>query len=130
MTRNKRRNLGVFFAILLCLILLRPGAAEASRFTGAYLLHLCEMDKKGNEIVKGGHTACQSYIAGVLDYHNVLQSLYLAPKVDICVPQKTTMNTMHAIVLKYLRAHGEHDAYVAAPAVTMAIYQVYPCKKK
>ncbi len=87
------------------------------------------MDSNGKEVVKGGHNACQSYIAGVLDYHNVLQSLNIAPKIDICVPGGVAMGELQAIVLRYLRAHGEHDAYIAAPAVTMAIYQIYPCKK-
>jgi hypothetical protein len=115
--------------LLLAGCLLMPHAAQATRFTGAYLLHLCEMDAKGNELVKGGHTACQSYIAGVLDYHNVLQSLNLAPKIDICVPSTTPMNELHGIVLRYLHRHTEHDAFTAAPAVMMAIYEVYPCRR-
>jgi hypothetical protein len=120
------------FSIVLCVLAVLAGLprpAHATRFSGAYLLHLCEMDKKGHELVKGGHNACQSYIAGVMDYHNVLQVLKLAPKIDICVPEKVTMNQVHMIVLKYLRAHSEHDAYIAAPAVTMALYQAYPCRR-
>ena len=115
-------------ALCLCLLLF-SNPAHATRFSGAYLLHLCEIDAKGKETVTGGHAACQSYIAGVLDYHNVLQSLDLAPKIDICVPSTASLRDLQLIVLKYLRSHGEHDAFVAAPAVTMAIYQVYPCRR-
>ncbi len=118
-----------FLCVLAVTMTVAPQAARATRFSGAYLLHLCEMDQKGRELVKGGHNACQSYIAGVMDYHNVLQSLNLAPKIDICVPEKISMNQVHLIVLRYLRAHGEHDAFIAAPAVTMALYQTYPCRR-
>lgn len=126
MTRRPSILALIACAVLCCL----PQPAQATRFSGAYLLRLCEMDAKGHELVKGGHAACQSYIAGVMDYHNVLQSLYLAPKVDICVPADATMNQIHVIVLKYLRTHPEHDGFIAAPAVTMALYEVYPCRRK
>ncbi len=125
---------GVFNRHFICALIttsflcLAPHPAQATRFSGAYLLHVCEMDAKGKEVVRGGHTACQAYIAGVLDYHNVLQSLHIAPSIDICVPQNVSMGQLQAIVLRYLRAHGEHDAFIAAPAVTMAIYEIYPCK--
>ena len=113
-----------------CAMGLSVREAQATRFSGAYLLHLCDMSPKGGELVKGGHAACQSYIAGVLDYHNVLQSLNLAPKIDICVPNTATLGELQQVVLRYLRAHGEHDAFIAAPAVTMAIYQIYPCRAR
>ncbi|MCB9989479.1 MAG: hypothetical protein H6868_09155 [Rhodospirillales bacterium] len=102
--------------------------AYAARFSGAYLLHICEKDDKGKETVKGGHTACQAYIAGVIDYHNVLRSMKMAPQVDICVPKDVSSNVLHDIVLTYLRNHPENDSFVAAPAVTMALYGKYPCR--
>lgn len=101
-----------------------------TQFSGAYLLHVCEMDAKGREVVKGGHTACQAYITGVIDYHRILQSMKLAPKIDICVPTKTPVVQVHHAVLSYLRRHKENDAFIAAPAVTMALYKAYPCKKR
>lgn len=114
--------------ILLPLFFLSGKARADVQFSGVYLLHVCEMDDQGRETVKGGHTACQAYIAGVVDYHRILQSMQLAPKIDICVPAKSTMNDVHKIVLDYLRKHKENDAFIAAPAVTMALYKVYPCK--
>ena len=116
------------FAVLI-LLAVCPVPAMAARFTGAYLLQVCEKDEQGHEKVKGGHATCQSYISGVMDYHNVLRSLDIAPKIDICIPQSVTLNDVHDIILRYLRKHGEHDAFIAAPAVTMALYEVYPCKK-
>jgi hypothetical protein len=102
--------------------------ATAAQFGGAYLLHLCEKDAKGNEKVKGGHTACQAYIAGVIDYHNVLRSMKIAPKVNICVPDDANANLLHDTVLAFLRQSPEHDGFVAAPAVTMALYGRFPCR--
>ncbi len=102
--------------------------AGAAQFSGSYLLQVCEMDKKGKEKSEGGHATCQAYISGVIDYHNVLRSLKIAPKVDICIPQNVTLNELHSVVLAFLRSHGEHDGFVAAPAVTMALYEVYPCR--
>ena len=53
-------------------------------FSGAYLLQLCQRDAAGNEMVPGGAAACQSYISGIIDYHNLLRSLGTAPSA-ICV---------------------------------------------
>lgn len=121
-----------FLFIMTFGIMVLGGSASAqadTQFSGAYLLHVCEMDSKGNEIVKGGHTACQAYITGVIDYHRILQSMKLAPKIDICVPTQTSIAHVHRAVLAYLRKHKENDAFIAAPAVTMALYKAYPCKK-
>jgi hypothetical protein len=119
--------------VLLLLLLIAaffswPCPAQAARFSGAYLYQLCNMDKNGKEIVKGGHTACQAYIAGVIDYHTLLQSMKIAPKIDICIPSKTPSATLHAVVLAYLARNNTHDEFVAAPAVTMALYEKFPCK--
>lgn len=112
------------------LIFFMAWPAQAARFSGAYLLELCAMDAQGQELVPGGHVACQSYIAGVIDYHNVLQSMDVGPKVDICIPDNVGSTDLHKIVLKYLEANKQHDGFVAAPAVTLALYEVFPCKKK
>ena len=122
-----RLCLSVSLSILVWLVFGAPARAD-TQFSGAYLLHVCEMDAKGREVVKGGHTACQSYISGVIDYHRILQSMKLAPKIDICVPTKASLSKVHLIVLAYLRKHKENDAFIAAPAVTMALYKAYPCK--
>lgn len=118
------------FALALIALFAFCATAQAARMSGAYLYRVCDMDAQGRETIKGGHAACQSYIAGVLDYHSVLQSMKIAPSVNICVPQKTTLRDLQDIVLNFLRTHKEHDGFVAAPAVTMALFQVFPCGKK
>ena len=116
---------------LLCavLILLVSAPAQAARFSGEYLLHVCASDKKGKEIVPGGHIACQAYIAGVLDYHNILTSMGASPSVDFCVPEGADMNTLQKKVESYVFLNRqEHIGFVAAPGVAMALYAYYPCK--
>jgi len=124
------KRLVLFFATAFMMTALTAHPAQAARFSGAYLYQLCSADAKGKEVVKGGHTACQAYIAGVLDYHTMLQSMKIAPNVNICIPDNVKISDLHAIVLRYLQTRKEHDAFVAAPAVTMALYQVYPCKSR
>lgn len=97
-------------------------------FSARYLLELCRSDKKGREIVKGGHVACQSYISGVIDYHKLMQTLGTAPTIDFCVPNTEPMTRLQLIVWKYLAENGQHSEFVAAPAVTLALYEYYPCQ--
>ena len=120
------RILPVFVAALL---ILAPLPVQAAHFSGAYLYHLCGENSGGKELVKGGHTACEAYIDGVLDYHSVLQSLNIAPRVDICIPQTVSSGQLRAIVLAYMEKNPANDAFIAAPAVTMALYEIYPCHR-
>lgn len=80
------RNLKIpaFAGMFLCAALLfTPVKADtAGMFSAAYLMELCKSDAKG-ETVKGGHTACQSYISGVIDYHKLMKSLGTAPTMSI-----------------------------------------------
>lgn len=101
--------------------------AQAAQFSGAYLNRICGVNDQGQEISPGAHAACQSYISGVVDYHNMLRSMKIAPEIDICVPPGATLNEMHLQVLKYLEANPQHDSFVAAPAVLLALYAKYPC---
>jgi hypothetical protein len=103
--------------------------AQAARFSGAYLMKICGVDAKGNEVAPGAHAACQSYISGVIDYHNMLRSMKIAPAIDFCLPESVTLNEIHLTVLKYMTANSQHDAFVAAPAILLALYDQYPCRR-
>lgn len=115
--------------IAICLAVLVPHPAAAARFSGAYMIKICGVDDKGREISPGAHAACQSYISGVIDYHNMLRGMKIAPDINICVPENISLNQLHLVVLQYLEKNPQHDAFVAAPAVLMAIFQKYPCRK-
>lgn len=80
-------------------------------------------------MVKGGHTACQAYIAGIVDYHNLLRSLGTAPSVDLCVPNTVKLSDLQDIVWAYLKENAHHEAFIAAPAVSLALFQFFPCRK-
>lgn len=125
------RNIALFIAVLAAFIFVSPKNAQAAQFSGAYLLHVCGVNPHGLELVPGGHIACQAYIAGVLDYHNLMRSLGTAPGVDFCVPPKTSMETLQKHVYAYvLRNKEQHGSFTAAPAVALALYNAYPCKKR
>lgn len=96
--------------------------------SGAYLLELCKRNPDGTEQALGAHIACQSYIAGIIDYHNLLRSLGTAPNIDLCVPSSVTLSELQDIVGNYLETNAQHDAFIAAPAVSLALFENFPCK--
>ena len=100
---------------------------SAGLFSGAYLQELCASKENGSEKVKGGHTACQAYIAGIIDYHKLMKSLGTQPLMDICVPNTTPMKRLQKIVWVYLAKNPQHGEFMASPSVTMALYEYYPC---
>ncbi|PCK00402.1 MAG: hypothetical protein COA45_01070 [Zetaproteobacteria bacterium] len=123
-------NIVIFFVMGTIFVFLYPSKSYAAQFSGDYLLKVCSVDRNGNERVSGGKIACQSYISGVIDYHNVLRSMGLTSGMDFCIPDKVTLNELHIRVLVYLYEHVKlHRKFVAAPAVSMALYSLYPCHK-
>ena len=111
-----------------------PSFAQSKQTSGffstAYLAALCETDAKGKETVENGHTACQSYIASIVDYQKLMQSMNVEPVIDFCVPNTVPMRKLQKIVWAYLRQNSQHAQFIAAPAVTLALSEAYPCQKK
>lgn len=121
----------VLSVLLFFAFLIPPVSARAAQFSGDYLLSMCSSDAQGKELVAGGHIACQAYIAGVLDYHNLVKSLGTAPSVNFCVPEGVTMNQLQMVVARYLQMRrSQHGSFIAAPGVALALFSAYPCKKK
>lgn len=98
-------------------------ARAAALMTGKTLALLCTSKDKSDQV------GCQSYIAGVIDYHNLLKSLGTAPSVNYCLPQGITMAQVKAIVTRYILQRTENQDFIAAPAVAMALFNSYPCGK-
>ena len=98
--------------------------------SAAYLHQICARDENGAEKMAGGHVACQSYISGVIDYHNLLKTLGTAPSVDICLSNTAKLSDLQDVVWSYLDKNAQHDAFAAAPAITLALAQVFPCKER
>ncbi len=116
-------------ALTAVLCLAHPAPATAARFSGEYLLHVCGSDEEGRELVEGGHIACQAYIAGVLDYHNLIRSMGSSPSVEFCVPEGVGMNELQSSVYNYLYQNkAEHSKFIASPVVALALFSSFPCK--
>ncbi|HOO81333.1 MAG TPA: Rap1a/Tai family immunity protein [Alphaproteobacteria bacterium] len=104
-------------------------SVQAARFSGDYLLQVCGSDEQGKELLPGGHIACQAYISGVMDYHNLIRSLGAAPSVDFCVPEGTPLKEIHQKVWGYIASHHhEQGPFIAAPGVALGLFSAYPCE--
>lgn len=118
----------VLFAFFLCFLFTSP--SYSARFSGEYFIKVCMLDASGEEIVPGGKIACQSYISGVIDYHNMLRSMDLTTDMNFCIPEGVTLNEVHLRVLSYMYKRVKlHRNFVAAPGVAMALFSTYPCHK-
>lgn len=108
-----------------------PDPAHAAQISGDYLMGVCAMDREGKEIVPGGHVTCQSYIAGVMDYHSFTKSLGIASSFDFCLPQGVSLNDIHKTVQNFMLRHSrQYGPFIASPAVMVALNEAYPCPKK
>ncbi len=120
----------VFVALCLFSISSISSNVDAAQFSGGYLLKVCSVDKRGEEVIEGGKIACQGYISGVIDYHNMLRATGLPAEMNFCIPETETLNELHIRVLLYVYKNRKlHKSFVAAPAVTMALMDSYPCGK-
>lgn len=104
-------------------LFLFPRDAQAQFLTGADLLAHCQSDE-GKRVY-----SCMNYVAGVIDYHVVMQSLGTAPTISFCLPAKVGIEEATVVVMAYLKKSPHHLAFIAAPAVTMALAETWPCAK-
>ncbi len=105
--------------------------AQTAQFSGKYLLYVCGSNEKGKELVEGGHVACQSYIAGIIDYHTILKSMGSAPGIDFCIPKSAGLTDIQKRVYAYIaRRRSQHENFIVAPGVALALNTYYPCKKR
>lgn len=102
-----------------CVALSMPAAA--AYVTGADLVKECESNQT-NQVY-----ACMSYVAGVIDYQIMQQSLGTQPNVDFCLPDDLSIEKAAVTVMLYLEKYPMQGSFIAAPAVTMALQQAYPC---
>ncbi|MCD8519932.1 MAG: hypothetical protein LRY76_03990 [Alphaproteobacteria bacterium] len=106
----------------------RAGAAEVS---GEYLINVCAIGEDGKEIVPNGHVTCQSYIAGVMDYHSFTKSLGVSSGYNFCIPEGTSLYDIHKKVLTFfLKNREQYAPFIASPGVVVALVDAYPCAKK
>ena len=97
---------------------------DGALMSGKELVSLCGSSENADLM------ACQSYIAGVIDYHRLIRSLGTAPSVDFCIPENLAMAQIRNVVTRYLIAHTEHHDFIAAPAVSLSLFNTFPCRKR
>lgn len=111
---------------VLCLLLALgffPRPAQAIFMTGKDLMRNC-MGESQKEIYD-----CMGYVAGVIDYHVMMQSLGTAPTIDFCLPESVTISQATVMVMNYLSKAPQNADFIAAPTVTLALHEAWPCAK-
>lgn len=111
------------FLILLGMWLGCASPAAAQIMTGADLVKSCDSTNMGKV------HRCIGYVAGVIDYQLMMQSLGTTPATDFCLPQNATIEAVTVNVVEYIRKSPYHQAFIAAPAVAMALQERFPCAK-
>ncbi len=90
--------------------------------TGSKLVSLC----RGNNVVQT--EKCDGYVQAIVDYHNLIKSLGVAPSIDFCITPRATKAEKRDVVVEFLLEHPEHLSFIAAPGVATAFYVEYPCE--
>lgn len=115
-----KKAIGIFLMMALLLAGARPVAAMY--VSTSELARSC-LSKKDEEVY-----GCVNYIAGVIDYHILMQSLGTAPTIPFCLPKDITMSQAAIIVMTYLRSAPQHDDFIAAASVPLALNKAFPCR--
>src|SRR4051812_42499920 len=89
------KHVRVLTAVLLCLWLYSQPAA-AAYVTGKDLVNECRSDKADDMM------GCMNYVAGVIDYQVMMQSLGTEPSVDFCLPDNLSIEKAAVTVMVYL----------------------------
>lgn len=116
-----------FFVYIVTIALFSAGfsqVGQAAMMSGDALATMCA-SKKERDLF-----SCQSYIAGVIDYHVLIKGLGTAPSVDFCLPSEIKMDDIRLIMLDYFEGNKQHSSFVASPAVALALFGIFPCKGK
>ena len=110
-----------------CLLATAPlaHAQRVSKITGEKLLQLCSSPH--------GKLICEGYISGMADAiaraekdMSPTQGRSFAG--SACIPDATTADQMHAVVVSFLRAHPETASGPAAIPAYDALHGAFPCK--
>jgi hypothetical protein len=109
----------ILFCAILTLASARPAAA--GYVSAAELQRACLSDKKA------AMSACVHYVAGVIDYHFLMQSLGTTPTIDFCLPANLSIEKAAVKVMQYLRSSPQQDGFIAAASIPLALNHAYPC---
>ncbi len=120
------------FLIIFLILAFIPSAHAAEKVMSYMrsidLLSMCRME--GVDKDKNLPSFCETYVAGVIDTQNMLKTMDFVTPVTFCIPERYSIQQVTEIVLNDLAASPQHDHFIAAPAVTLALFKAFPCKKK
>ncbi len=104
--------------LLVFLLLGRSVWGETQYMTGNDLLMICK-----NEALR---VVCASYIAGVVDAHNLfVESGYI--RRVWCLPEDVTTKQLEQIVINYLKTTPEHLEKDRSGLIIIALMEAYSC---
>ena len=103
----------------LLMMLAASGQTYESFMSGNALLSLCETNK----------TACTTYIGGVADFLNLMESRGKLPQ-EACVPPEADLSQETDVVIKALRDKPASRHEGAAGLVAVAIADAFPCPNR
>ncbi|MBI1215582.1 MAG: hypothetical protein GC185_07175 [Alphaproteobacteria bacterium] len=109
--------------LALAVFLLAPVRPAQAQYVATAELERDCLSKNKEDIA-----ACVNYVAGVIDYHVMLQSLGTAPTISFCLPANLTKEQAAVVVMAYLRTRPQHDAFIAAAAIPLALNKTFPCR--
>jgi hypothetical protein len=115
----QKHFIGLIAAAFFVLINAQPG--RAVYYTAGELAQACLKDDSASI------QACTHYVAGVIDYHQLMQSLNAAGAMKFCMPEQVSKQQAAVLVMTYLRSAPQHDAFVAAAAIPLALNKAFPC---
>ncbi len=121
--KSVRFPTAVPFCLWLACLCLSATPATAAYVTGNDLLRECASHKSVNV------ESCMHYVAGVIDYQFMLQSLGTEPAVDFCLPRQLPLDKAAVAVAVYLEKNPQLGPFIAAPSVAMALSSAYPCAR-
>ena len=116
-------------APVLALILFSMLTFLATRPAAAMYVSTGELSRMCMSDDKADIHGCVNYVAGVIDYHIVMQSLGTVPTIDFCLPNDITKPQAAVIVTAYLRQQPQHAGFVAAASVPLALNKAFPCRQ-
>lgn len=114
--------------LLLSLVLSIMAMPAQAAITIEALTQLCGFDAQGRELAPSAHASCQSYIAGIIDYHDLFRSVgKTEANIDFCLPQTITYTDIQRVVLEYLQLNAGFPDSPASSAIVISLRNEFPC---
>lgn len=114
-------------SLLLCLLISISSVAHAGYFSGNDMVKWADANDRvlagrGAGYDEGHSAMIGAYVAGVYDAYKLGGGM--------CVPQKTPLGQLIAVVKKHLKDHPSEWHFTAEAIVIVALINAFPCSEK